>query len=120
MYVAPPSIATATVALVAGAATVVILPAPGAGFRYRIAAISIGISRQATGLVDATVQDSAGNQIGRAAGALSVGGVSGFYVPLPEPGVPTATNTSLQASFSSTVATGSGVVTIYYFVASVP
>lgn len=118
MYSRPPLTATGGGALVAGGVTFNVLAAPGAGFRYRIVAAFIGISRTAgAAIVDATFIDSISASVPiRAPGAMQLTGVPGYYIPIVEPGVIFTENAIVQVSFASTVAAGSGVVLLHYFI----
>lgn len=114
-YNIPPLVASATVPLIVGAASVIVLPAPGGGAAYRIASFSVGISRNATGDVDCTLSDGI-TQLGRAPGAMRLAGTPGYYVILPEPGLQAAEDAAIEFTFGSTAATGSGLCVLYYYI----
>lgn len=118
MYSRPPFVAAGGIALIVGVATVAFLAAPGAGLRYRLVGLHIGISRTVgAAVVDATVQDAgSGLPIARAPGAMQLTGTSGYYIPIPEPGVTIDPNAAMSASFASTVAAGSGIILAYYYI----
>lgn len=118
MYSRPPFVQTGGIALIAGVATANVLLGPGANLRYRVSAVYLGISRTAgAAVVDATVLDAvSGNVYLRAPGAMQLTGTSGFYIPVPEPGIPFDVASDINVTFASTVAAGSGIVLVYYYI----
>ena len=115
MYRLPPLIANGNVGLVVGNANIALLAAPGAGLRYRVVGGNVRLNNAvAAAVVDANLQDGAGNLLWGAAG-LSLAGAPMAIIEIPAPGVRSAVNATVVVVVSSTVAAGFGVVTLYYF-----
>lgn len=104
-YREPPTIATASLGIVAGNSSVTVIPAPGAGFALRVAFVNVSINRSSAGISDLTFADGLGNIIFRALG-MQLSGISTLAFAYPEPGVQLNTNQTLALS-----ATGSAVGT---------
>lgn len=117
-YSRPPFTATGGGALVAGVVTFNVLPALAGVFRYRLSGVFLGISRTAgAAIVDATIIDATSLAVPvRAPGGMQLTGVPGFWIPLFEPGIVFTPGAIVQASFASTVAAGSGLVLIHYYI----
>ena len=114
-YMLPVAVVNAQVALVAGAANVTIQTGPGVGLGYRAVAVSINIGRTATGIADIVLVDIVPSVVVARASGLSVGGVPGAYILLPEPGYQFADNSGMQMQTACTVATGTAFITVYFF-----
>lgn len=117
-YTVPPSsISGTTPALIVGTVVLTLLGAPGVGFRYRLAAIAIGLTRTvaAGALVDVIVTGTGGAiTYARSPGAMSTGGTSGYYLLLPEPGIILTDNDAVEIRAASTVAGGAVNAVAYY------
>lgn len=112
-YTLPPKFIAGSVALVAGAANVTVQAAPGVGFRHRLVGGVFSLNRLATGIVDLSI--SSGGVLIAVARGLSVAGTPVHPIIVPEPGLQFADNEAIVLSTTSTVATGTGLVLVYFF-----
>ena len=119
MYSREPLLASTSMAHIVGTVTNTIVNAPGAGTRIRLVAANGGPNRAATGVTDIRVRIAGGNTYIYWAGvATAAGGVIQPY-NLPEPGISLPENTALSIDCSSTVATGTTFIQVYYFLDTV-
>jgi hypothetical protein len=108
---------TQVVALIAGTATAIAIPAPGATQRIRIVGVHLGINRQAgAAIVDVLITDGAGGNTVANARGLSLTGNSWIDITIPGPGIVLTLATACILSATSTAATGSAFCTVYYFI----
>ncbi len=111
-------IANASVALVAGTANVIIIPAPGVGFQARVFGGSLATNRlTAAAIVDVSLSWGA-TIILRGLG-MTLNGTPGYSFLFPEPGITGAGNTALTLGTTSTAATGTVAMVLFYLIDAV-
>lgn len=120
MYRFPPLKARATVAHIAGAATAVVLAAPGGTFAYRIYGWSLYVNRlTAAAIVDIDLVETASGDIWAQVRGAQVAGTPGSELTYPWPGYQLASNQGITLSTTSTAATGNSIAIVYYYVDNV-
>lgn len=104
----------ATLAAVAGTASVAIIPAPGVGFAIRLTGGHFGIGRAAGARMDFSLTSGI---FGLRLGSLFADAASSTSpIVIPFPGIQLPENTALNFNVVSTAATGSGLCTVFYFI----
>lgn len=115
MYEDVPKIADASVANVVGTTTVQVVPAPAGTRRIRVVGWSIGVTRTATGGVDAGLRSATSLTVIARAHGLTVAGTSMADYVAPGPGLPIEAGEALQLFTTSTAATGSTNAIVYFY-----
>jgi hypothetical protein len=116
MYSQPVGYVAFGVNLVVGAASGVIIGAPGAGFMLRIVGAHLTINRLSTGIVEVSLTaTTSGNVIAFSKG-MQLTGTSFSPISIPEPGLTLLENESLTLTTFSTAAAGAAYATVYYYV----
>lgn len=112
-YDPTPDSVAGSVALVVGAATINLLPAAGVGFAYRIYAITVGITRT-SGAAVADADLNGGGIFERITG-LTLNGSAWQRIAYEFPGFQMPENAQLDVTVNSTVAAGSLLAVVKFY-----
>lgn len=113
-YRTQPIAATGGLAVPAGAGSVTIVAAPGLGFRLRLVAGYVSVSRL-TGLCDVTLEDLPIATVVMRQVGLAPAGNPALPIELPEPGISFPENHGIQAVLNGSAAGGTFNATLFYF-----
>lgn len=119
MYRTPPNtVLVASPAFIVGTVTSTVIPAPGAGNRLRIVALTMRLSVGVTGNVAA---DAAGGTSGLPVATCGLGdGENRDSHPIiPAPGIQLADNETLIINWGASVAAGQGLAWVAYYIDTV-
>lgn len=104
-------------ALIAGTASVVVLPALGTGLRYRCIGGQWGINRLAAAVnADIFIRDTVSGLNIASLRGLSLAGVPSGPLIIPEPGLTLGDNSALTLIAISSAAAGSAFLILYFYI----